>query len=134
MDSNHFCHFWNSPYVQRILYFSPLIYCKNTLKDTKIPNHFQKYDCSYLKIAESPKFGNVGKDGHRKMMKIRQTNSWKSWIWDQPIFTSKPECNFGSMGPISTRKHEMDFWYFEINKKSWGSMFENLGKPGGNKN
>ena len=36
-----------------------------------------------IKTLETHMFVKFGKDGGRKMMKIRWTNSYKSWIWDQ---------------------------------------------------
>ena len=46
-----------------------------------------------LKIVETQQIDDFGKDGHRKMMKIRLTNSWKSWIWEQYLSKNvKFEC------------------------------------------
>ena len=41
------------------------------------PNHLKKHDFPYIDMSEI-RFYFVGKDGHRQMMKIDATESWKS--------------------------------------------------------
>ena len=38
-----------------------------------------------LRIVQLHFFDNSGKGGVRNILKIRQTNSWKSGIWDQSL-------------------------------------------------
>ena len=68
---------------------------------------------AYLEIMDFHFFGNFGKDGHRKMMKIRLKNI--KMLDMAPISTRKHEWECGSMGPISARKHK---W----NSGNWGSI------------
>ena len=42
-----------------------------------------------IETLETQYVDNFGKDGHRKMMKIRLDNYWQSWIWDK--YLSKHE-------------------------------------------
>ena len=44
-----------------------------------------KKEMESLKVLEIPNVANVGKDGHRQMMKIRLIKSRKSWIWNQHL-------------------------------------------------
>ena len=64
--------------------------------DLNIPVYFPKYkrkcgdilkDTIYvnLNMLETQDVVNFGKDGGRNMMKIRLTESCKSWIWDQHL-------------------------------------------------
>ena len=45
------CHFWNFQHVHQNWTFGPLIYCRNTLKNTiKCPNQFKTILCLHLSI------------------------------------------------------------------------------------
>ena len=66
----------------------------------------------------------IGKDGHRKVMKICLKNYWKSWLWDQyipgrwnvywkPWIWMKWKC--GNTRSISSKKTWMDISWCGIN-------------------
>ena len=82
-----------------------------------IPNYFQEYEENEL-ISKHIMFINLimldfnsfwflRKRRAPEIMKIRVIISWKSWIWDKYL-PENMKWIFGNMGPISTRKHEME--------------------------
>ena len=62
--------FWNFQNVHQIWTLTPRIYHQNTKKYIRkfMGTSFKNIICAYL---EFKKVVNFGKDGHRKMMKIR---------------------------------------------------------------
>ena len=80
-------------------------------QNIKRPRKYQMISRTYC-FGKNIKNENVGKDGHRTIMKIRITFSWKSWIWEQYLPESM-KLKFGNSGSISINKHEMDFRILE---------------------
>ena len=82
-----------------------------------IPIPFSKKYFGEFKILDIQNNENVGKHGHREMMKIRLLKSWRSWILDQyqsknmklifddmgslnlPNFETSKPINFGTLEP-----------------------------------
>ena len=93
--------------------------------------NFWKYCFVMFQSFGNRHFWFVGKEGHRKHMKIRLTVSWKSWIWDQDL-PENMKWKFGKMEPISSNKHEMEFvnfWNFET-KQLWNQETKTLWNQG----
>ena len=78
--------FWIFEPRGTLIYWCKYTIYKNTLKKSrKYGDLLKHYYGSYLNILDFQLFGNLGKGGRRKMMKMRLRISWKSEIWDQSL-------------------------------------------------
>ena len=108
---------WTCPWLRKPILF--------IFGNTKIPQIFQETNRSILEtycVWESQNFEHrpfwkCWKRRGRTIPKIRLTNSWESWIWDQYLLENMLWA-FCKMGTMSSKKHQMicessNLWDFE---------------------
>ena len=145
--NSDFYDFWISgrvpePQNQLFLSLETPGYLKKTQEN--LWDLFKKYYFYTYQHIELHVFGNVGKDGHRKMMKTRLNKSPKSRMWDQYLpenineflvmwYQYLPENMNGIVVIWDQYIPENMRWNFGnlgSRKESWRPMFGKCGKPG----